>query len=93
MSDANDDAGELNHNDELILLTFVSRELLVGGFSAVPVEYARVYRGCLSARFPAEQSVVGRWAVRRRHLPAVAAALGLMPVSDIPPPSRRRVAA
>ena len=93
MSDAQDDAGELIPHDEQIPLTFVSRELLVGGFSAVPVDYARVYRGCLSARFPAEQSVVGRWTVRRRHLPAVAAALGLTPVSDIPQSSRRRIAA
>ena len=79
--------------NDLIALTALSRELLAGGFSNEPVEYARLYRGCLSARFPAEQNNVGRWALRRRHLPAVAAALGLTPVSDIPPPSRRRVAA
>ena len=79
--------------DDLIPLTVLSRELLAGGFSNSPVEYARLYRGCLSARFPAEQSNVGRWALRRRYLPAVAAALDLTPVSDIPPPSRRRVAA
>jgi hypothetical protein len=79
--------------DDLIALTALSRELLAGGFSDKPVEYARLYRGCLSARFPAEQSKVGRWSLRRRHLPAVAAALGLTPVTDIPPPSRRRIAA
>lgn len=76
--------------DDLIALTVLSRELMAGGFSDKPVEYQRLYRGCLSARFPAEQSEAGRWGVRRPHLPDVAAALRLTPMA---PTSRRRVAA
>jgi hypothetical protein len=79
--------------DDLIALTKLSRELQAGGFSDRPVEYGRAYRGCLSARFPADQDVNGRWGVRRRHLPVVAAALGLTPVLETPQPSRRRIAA
>lgn len=80
-------------SDDLIQLTFLPRELLVRGFTDRPVDYSRCYRGCLSARFPAEQNEVGRWGVRVRYLPAVAAALNLTPVTEPPPPSQRRVAA
>ena len=79
--------------DDLILLTKLSRELQAGGHSDEPVDYQREYRGCLSARFPAEQDENGRWGVRRRNLPAVAKALGLTPVSEPSPPSRRRIVA
>jgi hypothetical protein len=70
-----------DNTDDRILLTKASYELLAGKFTDKPVDYTRVYRGCLSARFPAEQNAVGRWSIRRRDLPAVATALGLTPVS------------
>jgi hypothetical protein len=79
-----------DYANDLIPIKYLARELVRGGFTDEPTEYARIYRGCLSARFPAEQDASGHWAVRRRHQPAVAAALGLKPPDATAPPRRAR---
>lgn len=76
--------------DDLIPLKYLARAFVEGGFTDTPPDYGRSYRGCLSARFPCEQDGSGRWGLRRRHLPAAAAALGLKPPAANPPLRRRR---
>jgi hypothetical protein len=80
-------SGDDDAND-LIPIKHLARELMRCGFTDEPTEYARIYRGCVSARFPAEQDASGHWSVRRRHQPAVAAALGLKPPGATAPPRR-----
>lgn len=72
-----------------ILLPQLARELVDGGFSTEPVDYNRLYRGALSAEFPAEQVTSNRWGIRRGNLPKVAAALRLVQASR---PSRKPAA-
>ena len=75
-------------DDDQILLTHLSRELQAAGYE--PVDYGRSYRGALSARYPCEQDPNGRWIIRRSNLSKVAAALGLLPLGDLPLQKRQR---
>lgn len=74
--------------DDRIPLTQVARELVAGGFTVEPVEYIRVYRGVLSGAIPAEQTVSGRWNIRRADLSAVATTLRLTPAPKVGKPAR-----
>lgn len=73
-----------------ILLPQVPRELVAGGFTDKPVDYARVYRAVLSGAIPAEQVTTNRWSILRGDLPVVARVLGLIPVAKTEKPSRAR---
>ena len=65
-----------------IRLTHLAPELVRSGLAERPPSYQRLYKGVLSGMFPAEQSDVGRWSVRRGDLPLVASALGLQRSSE-----------
>lgn len=64
-----------------IPLRQVNSWLIDSGFAAPGPGYDRIYKGVLNGLFPAEQSVNGRWSIRRGDLPKVAAWFGMIPLS------------
>ncbi len=68
-------------DEDRIPLLHVNRELIAGGFAAQAPGYDRLYKGAINGLFPADQSVNGRWSIRRSDLPKVVAAFRLAPTS------------
>jgi hypothetical protein len=70
-----------NKDRDSIPLRHVNGWLVDSGFATQGPGYDRIYKAALNGLFPAEQSMNGRWSVRRSNLPLVAAAFNLTPIS------------